>query len=1138
MCVTSATASRHALPYAVLLTIAVATATVATARADVPPPPPTAVTLAPGGIAPSAQESGGYDFTAGGQALATVATQRVTPGLALTNFQRLEAGGWNKGNVLTADLSVPTLSMDVHNTGKVAGVAELTKQLEGTKAVAGINGDFFDINNSGAPVGLASGSKGVVNSPVGVRPAFSVADGRAAIGALTTSGSITVAGQQHAIAGFNTSAIARNGIGVYTPLWGDYTLDRPMGGPEALSARIARATVVGGVVTVVAVGAGAPAIPAGGQVVVGREAGADIVGALRPGDRVDVTVGLDKAVNLALSGAEQVVIDGQVNPALSDDGLHSRTAIGVTKDGSKVIAPTLDGQTATSVGMRRSELGAFMKSLGAYEALNLDGGGSSMMAARVSGTTTPLIVNTPSDGHERLVSNSLLFYSSASPEGVATDAQVRPVMNRTGAYTVLSGQTRAVFGSGIDANLADVEQAGTFGTDGSRLRLGERKGDRTTVTGRRPGDTQVRFDLRDSRKAAMPLVVLGTLDHLEADRAVLPFLDASSSATLMLTGYDSDGRPSPIEPTDATVTADPGITVVPDGGNGFTVTPTMGKGSGVIHFQVGEHRFDTTVLVGLDQRVVAGFSDAAAWRPETARATGTLTPAPGQDGGAGLRLQYDFTMSTATRGMYAVPPAGLPVEGQPLNLTLWVKGDASGVWPRIQVTSGNGTVSNLDGDLVTWQGWQQVTFPVPTGTAMPIRVDKIRFLETRPTALYRGDLTISDLVANIAPTAAPSTNAPVHDPVIVTDGTVDERPQRIAVLSDGQFVARDPNSPLLANVRRALREIVAARPDHLVIDGDFVDEASPADIALAKRVLDEEIGTAIPYTYVPGNHEVMGGPIENFTAVFGPTHTSTLIGSTRLITLNSSSLNLHGNDDGRIQLVQLEEQLQAAAIDPKVTGVLLATHVPIDDPLSDKASQLTDRIEAQQLEDRLGRFRAQSGKSVAVVNGHVGVFHGSSAQGVSMVVNGNSGKTPAGNVGDGGFRGWTMLGINPLEGVVGPSSTSPDDRLGWLRAETRPSVDAVQLTAPASLPVGSKVTLTPTFSQGAVTVPIAWPVSAQWSGDNVQIEEQASGVVRFDPVTHALTAVRPGTATLTVVVNGVKASTTVQVTGRDHPRRG
>ncbi len=1129
-------------PYAVLLaaaaaaTTALATLTGLPARADVPPPPPTAVTLAPGGIAPSAQESNGYDFTAGGEALATVATQQVAPGLALTSFQRREPGGWNKGNVLTADLSVPTLSLDVRNSGTVAGVADLSTQMRGTGAVAGVNGDFFDMNYSGAPVGLAQGSSGLLNARAGARPAFSIADGRAAVGALTASGSVSVAGQQHPIAGLNTPAVGRDGIGVYSPAWGPSTLDRPMGGPDALSPKVARATVVDGVVTDVRSGAGAPDIPTGGQVLVGREAGADVVSSLHVGDPVTVTVGLDKSVNLALSGAEQIVVDGEVNPALSDDGLHSRTAIGVSRDGAKVIALTLDGQTAASVGMRRSELGAFMKSLGAYQALNLDGGGSSMMAARVSGTTAPLIVNTPSDGHERLVSNTLQFFSSAQPQGVATDAQLRPVTNRAGAYTVLSGQTRTLFGSGIDAAYAAVEQGGTFHADGSLLRLGDHRGDRTTVVGRRAGDAEVSFDLTKGRRASMPLTVLGPLDHLEADRAVVPFLDSSSSASVMLTGYDADGRPSPVEPADVQVSADPGITVTADGSNGFTVRPTMAKGSGVIHFQVGDHRYDSTVLVGLDQHVVADFADAASWTADTARASGTVTPAPGQDGHAGLRLQHDFTQSTATRGMYAVPPAGLAVAGQPLNLTLWVKGDASGVWPRIQVTSGNGTVSNLDGDLVTWDGWQQVTFPVPTGTAMPLRVDRIRFLETRPTAQYHGDLTISDLVANVAPTAAPSQNAAVHDPVVVTDGTVDERPQRIAVISDGQFVARSPDSPLLENVRRTLREIVAAHPDHLVIDGDFVDEASPEDFALAKRVLDEEVGDRVPWTYVPGNHEVMGGPITNFTSVFGPTHTSTLIGSTRLITLNTSSLTLHGNDDGIAQLSQLEQQLDEAAHDRRVTGVLVAFHVPVDDPLSDKASQLTDRVEAQQLEDRLGRFRVESGKSVAVVNGHVGVFHASSVQGISILVNGNSGKTPAGNTADGGFRGWTMLGIDPRAGVVGSAPKAPGDRIDWLRAETHPSVDAVQLSSPASLAVGSKVELAPTFTQGGATVPVAWPVSAQWSGDNVQIGEDRSGAVRFDPDTHFLTAVRPGTATLTLLVNGVKASTTIRVTGRDRPR--
>ncbi len=1107
------------------------------ARAEVPPPPPTAVTLAPGGIAPSAQESHGYDFTAGGHALVTVATQQVAPGLALTNFQRRESGGWNTGNVLTADLTVPTVSMDVRNSGQVAGVAELTTQLNGTGAVAGVNGDFFDMNYSGAPVGLASGASGVVNAPTGTRPAFSIANGRAAIGALTTSGSVTIAGQPHPIRGLNTPAIPVDGIGVYTALWGSATLDRPMGGPGALSPRIARATVVDGVVTEVRPGAGDPQIPAGGQVLLGREAGADLISALRVGDPVTVSVGLDKPVNLALSGAEQLVIDGEVNPAVSDDGLHSRTAIGVSRDGSKVIALTLDGQTTASVGMRRSELGAFMKSLGAYQALNLDGGGSSMMAARVSGTTTPLIVNTPSDGHERQVSNSLQFFSSAQPQGTATDAQVRPVTNRAGAYTVLAGQTRTLFGSGIDAAYAAVEQGGKFHADGSLLRLGEHHGDRTTVVGRTPGDAQVTFDLKHGRTAMMPLTVLGTLDHLEADRSVIPFLDRSSSAPVMLTGYDADGRPSPIEPVDVTVTADPGITVRPDGANGFMVTPSMPRGSGTVHFQVGEHHYEITVLVGLEPHLVAGFGDASSWTAATARASGTVSPAPGQDGHPGLRLQHDFTQSTATRGMYAVPPAGIAVPGQPLNLTLWVKGDASGVWPRIQITSGNGTVSNLDGDLVTWDGWQQVTFPVPTGTAMPIRVDRIRFLETRPTAQYHGDLTISDLVANVAPTAAPNENATVRDPVIVTDGSVDERPQRIAVISDGQFVARSPDSAVVQNVRRTLREIVAAHPDHLIIDGDLVDEASPEDFALARRILDEEVGTALPWTYVPGNHEVMGGPIENFIAAFGPTHTSRMIGSTLLVTLNTSSLTLHGNDDGIAQLSQLEQQLDAAAHDEAVTGVLVAFHVPIDDPLSDKASQLTDRIEAGQLEDRLGRFRTETGKSVAVVNGHVGVFHAAAAQGISVLINGNSGKTPAGNTEDGGFRGWTMLGIDPASGVVGSAPRSPADRLDWLRAETHPSVDAVQLSAPATLAVGSTVQLTPTFTQGSAVVPVTWPVSAQWSGAQVQLDEERSGVVRFDPATHTLTALRPGTATLTVVVNGSTASATIEVTGRDRPRR-
>src|SRR5690606_386671 len=97
-----------------------------------------------------------------------------------------------------------------------------------------------------------------------------------------------------------------------------------------------------------------------------------------------------------------------------------------------------------------------------------------------------------------------------------------------------------------------------------------------------------------------------------------------------------------------------------------------------------------------------------------------------------------------------------------------------------------------------------------------------------------------------------------------------DAPLRVAVMSDAQFVARDPESGAVQGAREALAEIVAADPDLLVINGDLVDEAAPEDFDLAREVLDEGLADAdFPWYYLPGNHEVMGGSIENFEAEFG-----------------------------------------------------------------------------------------------------------------------------------------------------------------------------------------------------------------------------------------------------------------------------
>lgn len=161
----------------------------------------------------------------------------------------------------------------------------------------------------------------------------------------------------------------------------------------------------------------AQSVPAGGEVIeaIGSEAAwldrhATVGRRLRVRTRVTGPGGRtvrfgpgDSAVN----GGPQLVDDGRVSIAPRADGLiHSddpsyfygwgirrnpRTMIGTDRRG-RLLLVEVDGRYAAhSQGLSIPEAGRLMKSLGAVEAMNLDGGGSSTMVAGGE------VVNTPSD---------------------------------------------------------------------------------------------------------------------------------------------------------------------------------------------------------------------------------------------------------------------------------------------------------------------------------------------------------------------------------------------------------------------------------------------------------------------------------------------------------------------------------------------------------------------------------------------------------------------------------------------------------------------------------------------------------------------------------------------------------------------
>ena len=58
---------------------------------------------------------------------------------------------------------------------------------------------------------------------------------------------------------------------------------------------------------------------------------------------------------------------------------HPRTAMGLSRDKQTFLLVVVDGRSGRSSGMYGTELAALMDKLGAWTALNLDGGGSSQM---------------------------------------------------------------------------------------------------------------------------------------------------------------------------------------------------------------------------------------------------------------------------------------------------------------------------------------------------------------------------------------------------------------------------------------------------------------------------------------------------------------------------------------------------------------------------------------------------------------------------------------------------------------------------------------------------------------------------------------------------------------------------------------
>ena len=240
-------------------------------------------------------------------------------------------------------------------------------------AIVALNGTYFK-PQSGVPLGTLMINKKMYTGPIYDRVALGIFDDGFDIARVQLNASIKGSGKTVKVDNINQPRMLSTHVLVYTPQWGKYSPAAPKYGVglQVIDNKITKAS------------ANAVEIPQNGFVISGPKS---ILYALL--EKKDVKLSLNtipdwQGVKHIISGGPYLVKNGEVYVDMTAQklgaigGRNPRSAIGYTSD-NNIILVAVDGREGSSIGMTLMELANFMQSIGCVGAINLDGGGSTVM---------------------------------------------------------------------------------------------------------------------------------------------------------------------------------------------------------------------------------------------------------------------------------------------------------------------------------------------------------------------------------------------------------------------------------------------------------------------------------------------------------------------------------------------------------------------------------------------------------------------------------------------------------------------------------------------------------------------------------------------------------------------------------------
>ncbi len=466
--------------------------------------------------------------------------QTVTRGVVYEKSSRMTDAGIQNLYVLTVDLTESTLEFkEVESTVEYGLKETVKKLLSDNGALAGVNSDFFGMTGTySAPFGAVMNDGEVVSVGTSLNhdgdqyaSFFMDEDNNPFFDYFKMTATFANSQKSIELASMNkvTSMVF--------PIYFDRQAADSTADLDKRFEGLVKFVVENDAITYISQPGETVAVPEDGYLIVmSKDYRTNAAGAFQVND--EITLNINSSVDFenmefAFGGGGKLLINGAEAPATSivASGRQPRTAFGISEDGKTAIFMVVDGR-GDSVGVTHSEMAAYMRAYGAYNAMHLDGGGSSTMAVKTVEDSEVTVKNTVSDGSERKVINAVGIFQNAEAgeieEIAITPSLIRTVPNKTMTFKVY-GLDEYYNRIEIPASEVTMEAVGVNGTwNGYDFTPSE-------------SGTFAVTAMYNGLAAAQTGVVSATTSRLKPTSSSVKLNKAGETATIAMQVVDTDG---------------------------------------------------------------------------------------------------------------------------------------------------------------------------------------------------------------------------------------------------------------------------------------------------------------------------------------------------------------------------------------------------------------------------------------------------------------------------------------------------------------------------------------------------------------------------------------------------------------------